>query len=157
MLKMRKAIAPMLLVLVTVLGAGCEPRGNDDASATKPVHCTVVADGPKKNEETGKVSGQVRYRCATPGAERLTLKIRIEKRQGDSDKWSTVATKTYTLKGKQTYAPELKYEARDVTMSCREGSYRTVVDWSRTSRKDTEGDNLISGAVKDPCKPKIFD
>ncbi|GHJ50023.1 hypothetical protein Cs7R123_73650 [Catellatospora sp. TT07R-123] len=152
---MRKAIAPLLLVLVTALGAGCEPRGNDDASATKPVHCTVVVDGPKKNEETGKVSGQVRYRCATPGAENLTLKIRIERRDGD--KWSAVASKTYTLKGKQTYAPELKYEAKDVTISCRDGSFRTVVDWSRTSRKDTEGDNLISGAVRDPCKPKIFD
>jgi len=152
---MRKAIAPMLLVLVTAFAAGCEPRGNDDAISTKPVHCTVVVDGPRKNEDTGKISGQVRYRCATPGAEKLTLKIRIERRDGE--KWSTVASHTYTLKGKQTYAPELKYEAKDVSMGCREGSFRTVVDWSRTSRRDTEGDNLISGAVRDPCKPRLFD
>ncbi|MFD0596032.1 hypothetical protein ACFQZ4_30205 [Catellatospora coxensis] len=62
----------------------------------------------------------------------------------------------HTLKGKQTYAAELKYQSKDLSLTCRSGTFRTVVDWSRTSRKDTEGDNLISGAVKDPCRPPIF-
>ncbi|BCJ72616.1 hypothetical protein CS0771_21600 [Catellatospora sp. IY07-71] len=151
---MRKATIPVILMLLTALSAGCEPRGNDDKEQTKPVHCTVVVDGPKADEKRANFAGRVRYRCATPGAERLTLKIRIEKRDGE--KWRSVATATHTLKGKQTYAAELKYESKALSLSCRTGTFRTVVDWSRTSRKDTEGDNLISGSVKDPCRPPLF-
>ncbi|GIG00717.1 hypothetical protein [Catellatospora citrea] len=151
---MRKLTIPVVFVLLTALSSGCEPRGNDDRESTKPVHCTVVVDGPKAAEDRDSFAGRVRYRCATPGAESLVLKIKIERRDGDV--WRSVASRTHTLKGKATYAAELKYQSKDLSISCRTGTFRTVVDWSRTSRKDTEGDNLISGAVKDPCRPPIF-
>lgn len=151
---MRKATLPLVFVLLTALSAGCEPRGNDDTESTKPVHCTVIVDGPKADEKRAKFAGSVRYRCATPGAEKLILKIRLERRDGD--KWRSVASATHTLRGKTTYAAELKYQSKALSIDCRTGTFRTVVDWSRTSRKDTEGDNLISGAVKDPCRAPLF-
>jgi hypothetical protein len=134
--------------------AGCEPRGNT-TNAQKPVHCTVIADGPKKTAEGDAFFGRVRFRCASPGAQPLAITIRIEQRVGDTDNWRTVAKESFTLRGSDTVAAELKYKSRDATLSCRTGSFRTVVDWSRTSRGDKSSDNLVSGSVKDPCK-KLF-
>lgn len=151
---MRNATLPTVFLLLITFTAACEPRGHNDAQGTKPVHCTVIVDGPVKAETANRISGRVRFRCAVPGAEKLVLKIKLEQRDGE--RWHTVATKSHTLAKKQNYAAELKYESRDVSANCAGGTYRTVVDWSRTSRKDTEGDNLISGTVRDPCKPRIF-
>jgi hypothetical protein len=141
-------------VLVVAVLAACQPSGNRPPASAKPIHCTVIVDGPKRAESTDKISGRVRFRCGAPGAEVLTLKVRIEKSSGE--KWATVGSNTITLKGKQTVAAELKYQARDAVAGCSAGTFRTVVDWSRKSRKDTDGDNLISGTVRDPCKPPIF-
>jgi hypothetical protein len=139
--------------------SACEPRGSDP-DGTKPVHCTVVVDGPKRFAETDVITARVRYRCGSPGAQPLTLKLRLERETGEdkwgNSLWGAVSTKTFTLRGKDSVAPELKYNEKAITISCREGVFRTVVDWSRTSRGDKEGDNLISGSVRDPCK-KLLD
>jgi hypothetical protein len=152
---MPRSTVPAVLVLLVALLAGCQPSGNATANTQRPVHCTVVADGPKKTDSGDTIVGRARFRCATPGAQPLTLAIRIEQRVGDSDRWRTVATNAVTLRGKQTVAAELKYNSREATLSCRTGSFRTVVEWSRTSRGGKDGDNLVSGSVKDPCK-KLF-
>jgi hypothetical protein len=149
-----RSTVPVVLMLVVASLAGCEPRGNATNTA-KPVHCTVIADGPKKTDSGNEFASRVRFRCGTPGAQPLRLSIRIEQRVGETDKWRTVAKEAFTLRGKATVAAELKYNSREATLSCRLGSFRTVVDWSRTSRGAKDGDNLISGIVKDPCK-KLF-
>lgn len=151
---MPRSTVPVVLVLLAASLAGCEPRGNT-SNAQKPVHCTVIADGPKKNDTGGDFSARARFRCASPGAQPLSMTISIQQRIGDSDKWRTVSKEAFTLRGKDTVAAELKYNSRQASLSCRLGSFRTVVDWSRTSRGDKEGDNLVSGPVKDPCK-KLF-
>jgi hypothetical protein len=151
---MPRSTVPAVLVLLAVSVAGCEPSGNA-TNTLKPVHCTVIADGPKKTDSGGGFASRARFRCNSPGAQPLSLTIRIEQRVGDSDKWRTVATSAYTLRGKDTVAAELKYNTRQTTVSCRTGSFRTVVDWSRTSRGAKDSDNLVSGSVKDPCK-KLF-
>lgn len=151
---MPRSTVPVVLVLLLASLAGCEPRGNS-TSSTKPVHCSVIADGPKKTADHNTFYGRARFRCASPGAQPLSLTVRVEQRVGDSDTWKTVAKQTFTLRGKDTVAAELKYKSRDAALSCRTGSFRTVVDWSRASRGATDKDNLVSGAVKDPCK-KLF-
>jgi hypothetical protein len=151
---MPRSTVPVVLVLLVASLAGCEPRGSS-ASTTRPVHCSVIADGPKKTADHDTFYGRARFRCASPGAQPLSLTVRIEQRVSDSDTWKTVAKEVFTLRGKDTVAAELKYKSRDATMSCRTGSFRTVVDWSRSSRGSKDSDNLVSGAVKDPCK-KLF-
>lgn len=152
---MPRSTVPVVLTLLAASLAGCEPRGNT-ATADKPVHCTVIADGPKRTSSGGSFFGRVRFRCASPGAQPLAITIRIEQRVGDSENWRTVAKESFTLRGADTVAAELKYKSRDATLSCRTGSFRTVVDWTRTSRGDKKSDNLVSGSVKDPCK-KLLD
>jgi hypothetical protein len=143
------------MVLAALLSA-CEPAGSRAQSSTKPVHCTVVVDGPKKAESAQRIEARVRFRCGKPGAQSLTLKIRIEQRSSE-DAWKTVASKSFSLRGYQTVAAELKYQSREVAIGCKTGSFRTVVDWMRTSRGDKEGDNLVSGAAKNPCKSLFGD
>jgi hypothetical protein len=145
---MGKATVLLALGLLTVAATGCEPRSTDTG---RPVVCTVVVDSPVKVENANKMAGTVRYRCETPGAETLTLKLRLEKRDGE--KWRSAVSRTFTLKGQETYAPGLKYQSRKIELKCASGTYRTVVDWSRVSRKNTKGDNLVSGPMHEPCKP----
>jgi hypothetical protein len=148
---MPRSTVPVVLLMLAASLAGCEPRSNATTS-DKPVHCTVVVDGPKKAEGTDRFAGRARFRCGSPGAQPLALTIRIEQRNGDTDTWRTVVTKNFTLRGKDTVAAELKYNSREATLSCRAGSFRTVVDWTRTSRGDKDTGNLVSGPMKDPCK-----
>ncbi|NUT31691.1 MAG: hypothetical protein HOV79_01320 [Hamadaea sp.] len=148
---MPRSTVPVVLVALAMLLTACEPAGNAAPSSSRPVHCTVVVDGPERVEDTNRFVGRVRYRCGKPGASTLTLKLRIEQR-GGNDRWRTITAKSYTLKGSQTVAAELKYQSKELALSCREGVFRTVVDWSRTSRGDKEGDNLVSGSMSNPCK-----
>jgi len=149
--KMPRSTVPVVLLLLAVSLTGCQPASTT-ATSERPVHCTVIADGPKKSESQNTFVGGVRFRCGSPGAQPLAMTVRIQQRVGDSDTWRTVITKSFTLRGKNTVTAELKYNAREVVLSCRTGSFRTVVDWTRTSRGDKDADNLVSGAVKDPCK-----
>ena len=152
--EMPRSTVPVLLVLLVASLAGCEPRGNA-TNTEKPVHCTVVADGPKKTDAGDSFASRARFRCGSPGAQPLSMTISIQQRIGDSETWRTVAKEAFTLRGKDTVAAELKYNSREATLSCRTGSFRTVVDWSRTSRGKKDSDNPVSGPVKDPCK-KLF-
>ncbi|HZM80979.1 MAG TPA: hypothetical protein VFC19_35090 [Candidatus Limnocylindrales bacterium] len=115
--------------------------------------CTVVVDTPAKVENADKMAGTVRFRCENPGAEVLTLKTRLEKKNGEQ--WQTAVSKTFTLRGGETFAAGLKYQVRTIELNCAAGTYRTVVDWSRVSRKNTKSDNLVSGSMREPCKPLI--
>jgi len=117
------------------------------------VVCTVVVDTPAKVEGAERMAGTVRFRCENPGAEVLTLKTRLEKKNGQG--WTTAVSRTFTLRGEQTYAPGLKYQARTIELNCASGTFRTVVDWSRVSRSNTKGDNLVSGSMREPCTPLI--
>jgi hypothetical protein len=151
---MRKATLATLLVVLTTLTMGCEPRGNGGGESNRPVHCDIVADSPLRKEKTEQFTGIVRFRCGDPGAERLTLRIRVERQDGE--KWHTVAAKDYTLSGRDSYAAELKYQSRDVAAKCSTGVYRTVVSWARVSRGSTSEGDLESPTMRDPCRTPIF-
>jgi hypothetical protein len=147
---MGKTTVLLALTLLTVSSAGCEPRSTDTGN---PVVCTVVVDTPAKVENADKMAGTVRFRCEAPGAETLILKARLEKKDGDQ--WHTAAARAFALRGEQTFAAGLKYQSRTIELSCATGIYRTVVDWSRVSRNNTKGDNLVSGSMREPCNPLI--
>jgi len=153
--EMPRTTVPAVLMVLAALLAGCQPANASDGSGSKPVNCTVVVDGPEKADPADRIEGRVRFRCQKPGAQKLAIKIRMEQKSGSS--WKTVVSKSFTLSGSETVAAELKYQNRVVSIGCKLGTFRTVVDWSRTSRGDTEGDNLISGTMKDPCKSLFGD
>lgn len=146
---MRKATLSTALALLTIMSTGCEPRGTQSG----PVVCTVVADTPAKVRDQERMTAKVRFRCEAPGADELTIKLRFERRNGE--RWHSVASRTYTFKGKDTYAQGLKYNSREIVIKCGTGTFRTVVDWSRRSEGNTKSDNLVSGTMRDPCKPLL--
>ncbi|WP_162907207.1 hypothetical protein [Allorhizocola rhizosphaerae] len=112
-----------------------------------------MADAPARVSDGDKIVGTVRFRCENPGAEVLTLKVKLEKRDGTN--WRSAVSETFTLRGKDTYAAPLKYQSRQLEVGCATGTFRTVVDWSRTSKNNTKSDNLVSGTMRDPCKPLL--
>lgn len=148
---MGKSTVLLALSLLAIWSAGCEPRSTTDTGG--PVVCTVVVDTPAKMDNADRFAGTVRFRCENPGAEVLTLKTRLEKKDGDQ--WRSAVSRTFTLKGEETFAPGLRYQSRTVEANCATGTFRLVVDWSRVSRKNTKGDNLVSGSMREPCKPLI--
>jgi hypothetical protein len=144
---MRKLSPIFALLLLTTLSAACEPTSGN---GTRPVHCEVIVDPPVKAENADKIVGTVRFTCDNPGAEKLTLKMQLQRKDGDQ--WHTVASATHTVKGADTHASGWDRRSRTVELKCAEGSYRTVVDWSRVSRGETKGDNLESGTSANPCR-----
>jgi hypothetical protein len=144
---MRKLRPVFAFLLLTPLVTACEPTSR---SGTRPVHCEVVVDAPEKPDNASKIVGTVRFSCDNPGAEKLTLKMQLQRKDGEQ--WHTVASVTYTVKGADTHASGWDRRSRTVEAKCADGVYRTVVDWSRVSRGDTKGDNLESGVRRDPCQ-----
>jgi hypothetical protein len=143
---MRKLSPVFAFLLLTTLSAACEPA---PSRSSRPVHCEVIVDPPEKAENAAKIVGRVRFTCDEPGAEKLTLKMQLQQRDGDQ--WHTVASATHTVKGAATHASGWERQSRTIELKCADGTYRTVVDWSRVSRGDTKRDNLISGVNRDPC------
>lgn len=143
---MRKATLLTAFLLFTAMSAGCEPDGTN---SERPIHCEVVVDAPEKAEDADKIVGRVRFSCDKPGAEKLILKVKLEKRDGDQ--WHSVGSAGFTLRGLDTHNGGWERHSREAEANCDTGVYRTVVDWSRVSRGNTRGDNLVSGVSRDPC------
>jgi hypothetical protein len=144
---MRRLGPVLAFLLLPALSAACEPTSS---SGTRPVHCEVVADAPVKAENADKIVGTVRFSCDNPGAEKLTLKMQLQRKDGEV--WHTVSSASYTVKGTATHADGWDRHSRTVETKCAVGVYRTVVDWSRVSRGDTKGDNLETGGSANPCR-----
>ncbi|NUP74821.1 MAG: hypothetical protein HOQ07_09270 [Sinomonas sp.] len=103
---MPRPIVPVALLMTFALLSACQPAGNGrNETAGKPIHCTVIVDGPKKADGAERIDGRARFRCASPGATSLTLKIQLQREAGDT--WKTVSAKSYTITGKSTVAAEL--------------------------------------------------
>lgn len=155
---MRRLVGALGLVLGVLATAGCEGRQTDTryVSHPRPVHCTVLADDPRPDADApAAIVGRVRFRCDPPGADTLTLTIRLEKAPKNSD-WSLAASQTFTVRGEQTAPGMFRYYSRDVRMGCAAGRFRTVVEWCRVSHRDSKEGRFHSFATLDPCAPGIF-
>jgi hypothetical protein len=115
-----------------------------------------MADAPKRDEANPPKSivSRVRFRCDRPGAETLTLTLRLE-RQTDGV-WRSVRAQSFTLKGEQNHAEFFKYRNRQFNAGCAAGRFRTTVEWSRSSRGANRTGTAHSPGVTDPCAPRIF-
>lgn len=132
----RLVAATMLLVCVLPVLVACDGRARrtqtQHVSNPRPVHCTVIADGPRRDAEPPRtIVGRIRFRCDRPGAEALTLAVRLEKQTGST--WAAVATQGFTAQGADTHAAFFKYHNRTVSLACAAGRFRTTVAWTRRS------------------------
>lgn len=154
---MRRRIAVTVVaisVLMVIVGLACEARGRSgqarQPAQPRPVHCTIFADAPRPDADPARTMvARARFRCESPGAEVLTVHVRLERKAGIG--WRSVRAQPYTMRGTQNHAPIFKYHTRQVVARCATGRYRTVVDWTRTSRGDTSSGTARSVEVNDPC------
>lgn len=155
---MRRLVGALGLVLGVLATAGCEGRQTDTryVSHPRPVHCTVLADEPDRDAKPPTaIVGRVRFRCDPPGADTLTLTVRLEHAPKKRE-WTVAATQTFTLRGEQTAPGMFRYYSREVRMPCSAGRFRTVVRWCRVSHGDTAEGDFHSFAAPDPCAPGLF-
>lgn len=155
---MRRLVGVYGLVLGVLATAACEGRETDTryVSHPAPVHCTVLADEPRRDAEPPTtIVGRVRFRCDSPGADSLTLTVRLEQRRKRSG-WAVATTQTFTLHGEQTSPGPFRYHSREITVPCSAGRFRTVVDWCRVSHRKSKEGTFHSFAVLDPCAPRLF-
>lgn len=157
---MRKLFVVASLLVSALVVASCEARGRNaqtqNVSNPRPVHCTIMADVPKRDgaNPPKSIVSRVRFRCDRPGAETLTLTLRLEKQTGGA--WRAVRAQTFALKGEQNHAEFFKYRNRQLTVACTAGRFRTAVEWSRSSRGASRKGTTQSIGVMDPCAPRIF-
>jgi hypothetical protein len=156
---MRRLVVVPVVTLSMLAITACEGRGRNtqtqNVSNPRPVHCTIMADGPKRNAEPAtSIVARVRYRCDNPGAETLTLALRLERKSGGA--WVSVKADTVTAHGADTHAQFFKYRSKPVTIGCTAGQFRTVVNWTKVSRNSTTRGTVRSGTSTDPCAPRLF-
>jgi hypothetical protein len=141
---------PSVIAVIALVAVAAALIDDDDApDGERPVHCEVIVDAPEDSETAGKMAGRARFNCDAPGAEALEIKMKIERREGEQ--WHTVSETTHSVSGQDTNAGAFKHQSRLIEVNCGTGSFRTVLDWSRVSKGDTHGDNLVSGVRRDPC------
>lgn len=156
---MRRLVAIVALLTSAVTASACEVNGRStpiqEASNSRPVYCTIIADGPRRDVDKAKnIVARVRFRCDNPGAETLTLAVRLEQRNGTA--WTLFRSQTFTAKGEETRAESFKYRNHELTVGCAAGTFRTTVQWTSRSRgKSLEGTSR-SAAAPNPCRPRIL-
>lgn len=153
---MRRLVAVfVLLVSLTACDGRARRTQTQHVSNPLPVHCTVIADGPKRDAEPPKtIVGRIRFRCDRPGVEILALSVKLERLTGTT--WAAVTTQTFTAQGADTHAAFFKYHSRTVSVACAAGRFRTTVAWARRSNTPTTTGTARSGAMLDPCAPRLF-
>jgi hypothetical protein len=156
---MRRLVAIVALLTSVVTASACDGNGRgtpiQQASNSRPVYCTIIADGPRRDVDKAKnIVARVRFRCDNPGAEALTLAVRLEKRDGTA--WTLVGSRTFTARGEETRAESFKYRNRELTVGCATGTYRTTVQWTSRSRGQSREGTSRSAAAPKPCRPRIL-
>jgi hypothetical protein len=144
----RLIFAVVLLVTAPVLTACRLDQVDTTLPGEKMVYCTFIGDPPIK--DGSKINGPGRYRCDGSGASSITFTVRLEQKHGLD--WSTVKSKTWTVKGANTTRERTEgTRTRTVQISCAKHVYRTAVHVVEQSRGLTKTFDYHSVGVTNPC------
>ncbi|MQA83797.1 MAG: hypothetical protein GEV03_03950 [Streptosporangiales bacterium] len=129
-------------------------KDNEDRGRNREIICMVSADVPTFDEEGSPfIVGEATYWCESPGADQLTVIVRVQQRNDDGT-WVTVASSRDTAVGLQTVRDEGREErVRRATAPCRSGTYRTLVVAERGPGGDAKVLVDNSFQATDPCDP----
>lgn len=147
-----------LAVVVTVAGAlaGCQPRTVTDTS--RSVYCEVIADAPARDNDDApkQVIAKTRFRCDEPGADSMSLTMRLQHQNVAGD-WVDLAKTSFTASGAETvHTKDEAFRSRQVAAACTAGAFRTRVTGSSRSRGKTKEYDITGPRSFDPCRPSIF-
>jgi hypothetical protein len=147
---MRRALAVLGLVPLSLAMSGCEPT-----STTGAVYCTVIADFAYADKARQNIVAPAHFRCDQPGAATFDLTLALEKQQPDGT-WRPLKSQGWQYRASQTTSETAK-DARTAsfTVPCADGVFRTSVSarWtgggvSRTRAMQTRG-------TKNPCSGRF--
>ena len=145
-----------LLAFVMLFGlAGCDPgTGN----GTRRLACQVTVDDPVRDNDQSpqRVITRVRYWCDRPGADRLSITLRLQ-RVNHLGNWSTVATRSFTVRRGQTIRHDAAHSRTvQISVPCAPGVYRALVTGRSVAGGRTKNYKIATGRAFDPCRPGMF-
>jgi len=144
------------LVTAAVVATGAGMAGCRPATVTDPnrsIYCEVAADAPARdnNDSPKNVIAAARFRCDPPGAETMTLTIRLQ-HQTSAGAWVDLNSTTFTAKGADTVPGDDPFRSRQIAASCTDGAFRTRVTGSSTARGVKKSYDVTSAPMFDPCR-----
>jgi hypothetical protein len=145
-------LAVALLVLVGV--GACRPN----TATSHPAYCSVIGGSPDRDaiKSPEHIVASAHFWCDDPGAEKLTLTVRLQK-QNSKGAWVDAVHRTFTGRGAETTRPKTaSYREWTVSIPCADGDFRTVVTGSSLSRKVTKTYDYTGPTAHDPCQATIF-
>ncbi|MEV8513160.1 hypothetical protein [Dactylosporangium sp. NPDC051484] len=129
------------VVVVTKTGRDETPRRTSGAAA---LMCSI---SPQRVTGNGKLVAGAQFRCDSPGPDRLTLIVRLQ-RSADGG-WVNVAEQAFTAtRGETLHSVAAAQRTRQVSAPCQAGSYRTQAAWS------TDGghtNTALGSERRNPC------
>jgi hypothetical protein len=145
-----------LLAFVVLFGlAGCDPG---TSSATRRVGCQVTVDDPVRDNDQSptRVITRVRYWCDHPGADLLSITLRLQK-INKAGHWVNMRTRHFTVRRGQTVRPAAgRSRTVQVSLSCAPGVYRAVVTGRSVAGSRVKTYDITTGRAFDPCRPGLF-
>jgi hypothetical protein len=135
-------------IVVTKTGRGDTPRTTSGTGGGRVV-CSVSPQRPV--EKDGRLLAGASFRCDSPGPDRLTVRIYLER--NDNGRWVTVAKDGFVSSAAQTTREQsAAARTRQIGAACAEGTFRTrvegtLVDAGRTTQIAAE----TSGERRSPC------
>ena len=140
------AVALALLAGLTA----CEPQTDNPQ---RHIYCTVTGDPPERDSDDAprRIVAQVRYWCDKPGADSLTITLRLQRRDARGV-WRDATLRTFTVRRGQTIRTDaLRYHVQTVSAGCSEGEFRTVVQGRSVARGRTKTYSQSGASSHDPC------
>src|SRR5262245_1149218 len=146
-------LSAAVLAFVVLFGlAGCDPgTGN----GTRRVACQVTVDDPVRDNDQSpqRILTRVRYWCARPGADRLSIPLRVQlvTHRGNC---MAVATRSVPVRRGQTIRRDAAHSRTvQISVPCAPGVYRALVTGRSVAGRRTKNYKIATGRAFDPCRP----
>ncbi|MFG2036622.1 hypothetical protein [Dactylosporangium sp. NPDC048998] len=129
-------------VVVTKTGRDETPRPTSGAAA---LMCSISPQ--RVTGGNGKLVAAAQFRCDSPGPDRLTLIVRLQ-RSADGG-WVNVAEQAFTAaKGETLRSVAAEQRTRQVSAPCQAGAYRTQAAWSIDGARTN---TALGSERRNPC------
>ena len=150
---MRNTVLAFFLILaaivVTKTGTGNTPRtASGGGGGGGRVVCSVSPQRPA--ERDGRLVAATQFRCDSPGPDRLTVTVHLQRNDGGT--WTTLAKETFVSNSVYTTREEsAEARTRRVSVACAAGTFRTLVEGTLFDNKRSTPVSETSGERKNPC------
>jgi hypothetical protein len=151
---LRNTVIAFFLILAAIVVTKTEP-GSTPRSASGTggggggrVVCSVSPQRPV--EKDNRIVAAAQFRCDSPGPDRLTITVQLQRNDGGT--WTTLAKETFVSTSVSTTREQsAAARTRRVSAACAAGTFRTSVEGTLLDNKRSSPVSETSGERRNPC------